>query len=226
MLDFQFEVLTTYLNDGGQLPQRSRVNNAHAYLAAPYGIYATADGYLALAMMPVPRLGELLDLPALDAYADPQSWFDQRDEIKQHIAAHLRTRSTRAWLDRLEPADVWCADVLDWTISPAIPAFQALHMVQTVERAARHLPPHHPLPHSHRRRTAHFPTGAPRVGAILPPSAGSSDSIENRPPPGQPIIREVRVHARRTSIPKEKRYVPDPSATHRPGCHAEARTSR
>ncbi len=63
-LDFQFEVLTTYLNDGGQLPRRSAFNNAHAYLGAPYGIYATADGYLALAMGSVPRLAELLDLPA------------------------------------------------------------------------------------------------------------------------------------------------------------------
>jgi len=44
ILDFQFEVLTTHLNDGGQLPHRSAVNNAHAYLGAPYGIYATADG--------------------------------------------------------------------------------------------------------------------------------------------------------------------------------------
>src|SRR3954447_1442388 len=44
ILDYQFEVLTTHLNDGGQLPQRSAVNNAHAYLGAPYGLYATADG--------------------------------------------------------------------------------------------------------------------------------------------------------------------------------------
>ena len=45
VLDFQFEVLTTYLNDGGKLPQRSAINNAHAYLGAPYGIYTTKDGY-------------------------------------------------------------------------------------------------------------------------------------------------------------------------------------
>jgi len=35
ILDYQFEVLTTHLNDGGLLPQRSAVNNAHAYLGAP-----------------------------------------------------------------------------------------------------------------------------------------------------------------------------------------------
>ena len=65
-LDLQFEVLTTYLNDGGKLPQRSAINNAHAYLGAPYGIYKTADGYIALAMQLIVRLGELLGC-AIDA---------------------------------------------------------------------------------------------------------------------------------------------------------------
>ncbi|OIV47281.1 hypothetical protein BK025_05410, partial [Sodalis sp. TME1] len=82
LLDLQFEVLTTWLNDGQQDPVRSAVNNANAYIAAPYGIYPTADGFLALAMTPLPRLGELLGCPALTAFSDPQSAFDRRDEIK------------------------------------------------------------------------------------------------------------------------------------------------
>ena len=51
VIDLQFEVVTTYLNDGHKRPHRSTFNNAHAYLAAPYGIYQTADGYIALAML-------------------------------------------------------------------------------------------------------------------------------------------------------------------------------
>ena len=101
ILDLQFEVTTTFLNDGGKPPARSRVNNGHAYLGAPYGIYATADGYLALAMGSIPRLGELLELPALGVYTDPKSWFDARDEIKALIAEHLRVKPTKHWLDRL-----------------------------------------------------------------------------------------------------------------------------
>jgi crotonobetainyl-CoA:carnitine CoA-transferase CaiB-like acyl-CoA transferase len=42
MVDFQFEVLTTHLNDGGRPPQRARVRNAHAYLGARHGVYRTA----------------------------------------------------------------------------------------------------------------------------------------------------------------------------------------
>lgn len=133
VLDLQFEVLTTYLNDGGKSPQRSEVNNAHAYLGAPYGIYVTADGYLALAMGSILRLGELLDCPALATYTDPASLFDQRDEIKSILVHHLKHHTTQHWLDILEPADIWCADVLTWDRLFAHQAFQALDMIQTVD---------------------------------------------------------------------------------------------
>jgi len=136
VLDLQFEVLTTYLNDGGKSPVRSSVNNAHAYLGAPYGIYATADGYLALAMGSVVRLGELLECPALTTYDDPALLFDERDEIKSILAQHLRQKTTGHWLGILEPADVWCSDVLTWERLFQHPGFAALHMIQTVTRPA------------------------------------------------------------------------------------------
>jgi CoA:oxalate CoA-transferase len=134
ILDLQFEVLTTHLNDGGQEPARSARNNAHAYLAAPYGIYETADGYLALAMMPVPLLAPLLECEALAAYDTPDIWFTQRDTIKALIAERLLTRTTDAWLEILEPADIWCADVLTWTRLRQHEGFQALQMTQRVSR--------------------------------------------------------------------------------------------
>jgi CoA:oxalate CoA-transferase len=134
VLDFQFEVISTYLNDGGQLPKRSSVNNAHAYLGAPYGIYGTADGYIALAMGSVTRLGDLMKCPALEAYSDPKSLFDKRDEIKAILAGHLKTQTTVHWLAVLEPADIWCSDVFTWSRLMAHPGFRALEMVQEVNR--------------------------------------------------------------------------------------------
>jgi crotonobetainyl-CoA:carnitine CoA-transferase CaiB-like acyl-CoA transferase len=134
VLDFQFEVLTTHLNDGGQLPQRSAINNAHAYLGAPYGIYATADGYLALSMQPVVRLGELLGCPALLAYSDPKLLFDRRDEIKRILADHLKAGTTAQWLSILQPADIWCSDVYTWPRLLEHEAFQTLDMIQDVRR--------------------------------------------------------------------------------------------
>ena len=88
------------------MPQRSAVNNANAYLSAPYGIYATQDGFMALAMMPVPKLGELIGCEALQAYSDPATWFSKRDEIKHLLVAHMQTRTTADWLSILEPQDV------------------------------------------------------------------------------------------------------------------------
>lgn len=134
ILDLQFEVTTTFLNDGGREPQRSKVNNGHAYLGAPYGIYATADGFLALAMGSILKLGELLELPALASFADAKTWFTRRDEIKQLLADHLKTHPTSYWIARLEPADYWCAEVLSWPRLWKTEAFKALDFVQEVTR--------------------------------------------------------------------------------------------
>jgi crotonobetainyl-CoA:carnitine CoA-transferase CaiB-like acyl-CoA transferase len=136
MLDFQFEVLSTHLNDGRKAPQRSAVNNAHAYLAAPYGIYKTQDGYLALAMGSVTRLGELLECPGLTTFADPKSWFDRRDDIKRILVDHLSTRPTASWLDRLVPADYWCAPIMTWEELLQHEAFKRLDFLQEVERGS------------------------------------------------------------------------------------------
>jgi crotonobetainyl-CoA:carnitine CoA-transferase CaiB-like acyl-CoA transferase len=132
ILDLQFEVITTHLNDGGKPPQRSAVKNAHAYLGAPYGIYPTADGHLALAMGSIPVLGELLECPALLAYPERQSWFDRRDEIKAILRDHLATRPTAAWLAMLEPADIWCAEILDWERLRQSEGYRVLDMEQQV----------------------------------------------------------------------------------------------
>ncbi|MEO9475758.1 MAG: CaiB/BaiF CoA-transferase family protein [Cyclobacteriaceae bacterium] len=113
-LDFQFEVLACFLNDGHKLPQRSAVNHAHSYVAAPYGVYKTQDGYLALAMGNITFLGELLSCPALAHYPDAKEWFDRRDEIKKDLAEHLSHNTTAYWLSLLEPADIWCSEVLNY----------------------------------------------------------------------------------------------------------------
>lgn len=135
LVDFQFEVLTAYLNDGQRLPRRSEFRSAHAYLAAPYGVYPTADGYLAIAMTPLGKLADLFRLAALGAYRDrPKSWFSERDAIKRIIAAHVATHPTQHWLDLLEPADIWCAKVMDWNDLFDSEGLKALDMLQTVTR--------------------------------------------------------------------------------------------
>jgi crotonobetainyl-CoA:carnitine CoA-transferase CaiB-like acyl-CoA transferase len=135
LFDFQFEVLTTHLNDGGKLPQRSSFGNGHAYLGAPYGVYPTADGYLALAMNPLNKLAELLELPELQNVSRTDT-FAKRDEIKQILARELKKHPTQYWLSLFEPTDLWCAPVLNWPEVLKQEAFRVLKMTQTVVRSS------------------------------------------------------------------------------------------
>jgi CoA:oxalate CoA-transferase len=135
LVDFQFEVLTTHLNDGRRPPKRSNFRSAHAYLSAPYGVYPAKDGYLAIAMTPIGKLADLLGMPELAPYRDDaSSWFTRRDEIKQIIAEKIATRTIAEWLAVLEPADIWCAKVLSWSELMESEGFRVLDMLQTVER--------------------------------------------------------------------------------------------
>ena len=92
LLDFQFEVLTTYFNDGNRKPQRSSYNNAHAYLSAPYGIYKTSNGYIAIAMTPLPQLGELLDLNSIKNLHDQKNGSQKEMKLKKILATGLKNK--------------------------------------------------------------------------------------------------------------------------------------
>ena len=132
-LDFQFEVLTCYYNDGNELPIRSAINSGHAYVAAPYGIYKTKDDYIALAMTDIVRLGSLLACEPLKKFADASDWFEKRDEIKTILASHLITQTAAHWLGILEKADIWCAPVLDYDKLMKEEGYRVLNMEITVK---------------------------------------------------------------------------------------------
>jgi len=131
LIDFQFEVLTTHLNDGGQAPDRSVIGNGHAYLAAPYGVYRTADGWLAIAMNPLEKLANLLELPALNNVSRADT-FARRDELKQILADRLRSKPTSHWLAIFEPADLWCSEILDWPKLLNHAAFKVLNITRPI----------------------------------------------------------------------------------------------
>ena len=133
VLDFQFEVLTCYYNDGRQLPVRSAINSGHAYVAAPYGIYKTKDEYIALAMTDIVKLGLLLECEPLKQFTNSSDWFDQRDDIKKILANHLANDVASYWLSILEKADVWCAPVLNYDQLVKEEGYKLLNMEVTVK---------------------------------------------------------------------------------------------
>ncbi len=136
VLDFQFEVLTCYYNDGRQNPQRSLVNNAHAYVAAPYGLYKTSTEYIAIAMTDIVQLGIPLNCNQLTEFNNKNDWFSKRDEIKKILVEHLISNTAAHWLAILERADIWCAPVLNYEQLVKEEGYRVLNMELTVKTSA------------------------------------------------------------------------------------------
>jgi crotonobetainyl-CoA:carnitine CoA-transferase CaiB-like acyl-CoA transferase len=131
LLDFQFELLTTYYTNRRQ-PERSIVNNGHPLLSAPYGIYQTADGYLALAMMDIHALAKAIECKELEKFSKDQA-FSERDEIKTIIASQLLTMPTAHWLRLLQNSALWAMEVFDWEKMMSHDAYKCLQMEQRIK---------------------------------------------------------------------------------------------
>lgn len=132
-LDMQFEVLTTHLNDGKKPFQRAMLGNAHAYLAAPYGVYKTKDKHIAIAMMPLNELGEALNIELPSEFASEESWFEKRNEIMRFLSDIFKTETTSHWLSLLESNGIWCSDLFDYQELLNHGAYEVLNMDQVVE---------------------------------------------------------------------------------------------
>ena len=136
MLDLQFELISANLFDPSVVVNRGAGNSAHAFLPAPYGLYKTSDGYLAIAMTPIPALGALLGV-SLDEYEDPKSWWSHQEEIMKKLSAKLETNGTEHWLAILDAADIWCAPVLTLPELVAHEGFASIDMTQKTSRTGR-----------------------------------------------------------------------------------------
>jgi len=134
MLDLQFELISAKLFDSATAVKRGA--GAHAFLSAPYGLYKTTTGYLAIAMTPVPQLGQLLGLD-LSMYEDPQSWWSEQSAIVKKLSDLLSTQSTDHWLAILDKADIWCAPVLTLPELIESEGFKELDMTQETVRRGK-----------------------------------------------------------------------------------------
>ncbi|WP_298259307.1 CoA transferase [uncultured Litoreibacter sp.] len=130
-LDLTFEQFTCFLNDDNRQPKRHEIGNANPYQPAPYGIYKTADGYMAFAMTPLAKVADLLGKPEIAAIGQEQA-FSALNDIKKIVADEFVTMPTQHWLDVLEPAGVWCAPVLDWVDFVQTQGFKSADLVQTL----------------------------------------------------------------------------------------------
>lgn len=136
MLDLQFELISANLFDPTVVVNRGAKNSAHAFLPAPYGLYKTSNGYLAIAMTPIPALGSLLGVN-LDEYQDPKSWWSHQEDIMEKLSSKLLEESTEHWLKVLDSADIWCAPVLTLPELIAHEGFASIDMTQRTSRTGR-----------------------------------------------------------------------------------------
>jgi crotonobetainyl-CoA:carnitine CoA-transferase CaiB-like acyl-CoA transferase len=163
LLDLQFELLTTRLNDPTVAVRRKGIRSAHAFLPAPYGIYPCKDGHLAIAMNPVPTIGRLLGLQELASMTDPSAWWERQEEIEELITERLRTGTRDEWLAVLDAEDVWCAPVLSLEELVAHDGFREIAMTQEIRREGLRLTTtRSPIRIDGRRLTNERP--APRLG--------------------------------------------------------------
>ena len=133
LIGFQFELFTTFYSSG-LLPERSMINNGHPLLSAPYGIYATADGFIAIAMASIERIGNSLEIPVLKKFQQ-QDAFSKRDEIKNIISEHLITKGSDHWLRKLNAHGLWSAGVLNWKQMQESEGYKVLQMEQTISNS-------------------------------------------------------------------------------------------
>ena len=110
-LDLQAESLTAWLNARRQPASVGAYRHvAGWYYAAPYGVYATRNGHLAVSLCPLPALADVIEEPRLAAFSEKDAW-SRQDEIGDLIAARLRTQTTEEWSLRMEQAQIWHARV-------------------------------------------------------------------------------------------------------------------
>jgi crotonobetainyl-CoA:carnitine CoA-transferase CaiB-like acyl-CoA transferase len=131
LLDFQFELLTTY-HSSGKLPKRSGINNGHPLLSAPYGIYKTTDGYIAIAMGKIQLLAEAIECNKLYQFTQEDT-FGLRDEIKGILSEHVLNNDSKYWINKMHAAGLWAMEVLDWKRLKEHEAYKCLEMEQTLD---------------------------------------------------------------------------------------------
>ncbi|MCA6112230.1 CaiB/BaiF CoA transferase family protein [Bradyrhizobium cenepequi] len=113
-LDLQQESLTCYMNGAPPDDTHQPEHVAGWYYSAPYGLYATRDGHVAISLGSLDVLGDALDLPSEQRVPDSEA-FTRRDEITTAIAANVAKRTTAECVEIFTARGIWHAPVNDYS---------------------------------------------------------------------------------------------------------------
>ncbi|WP_213767445.1 CoA transferase [Caballeronia sp. dw_19] len=112
-IDLQIEPFTYYLNKGPLWP-RTNPPIGSRFHPAPYGVYRTLDGWIAVSLTPTAKLAGALSRPELLAFNHPKDDVRRRDELNGIVYEALTTRMTADWMATFEEHDIWFAPVNDY----------------------------------------------------------------------------------------------------------------
>ena len=96
---------------GGKAQTRSAEPHAHVFIRAPYGAFATKDGYIVLAFPPLKTLGAVIGEKSFLTMDDEVDSWSRRDEIYAKTRAKLVGKTSDEWLKLFEEAKIWAGPV-------------------------------------------------------------------------------------------------------------------
>jgi crotonobetainyl-CoA:carnitine CoA-transferase CaiB-like acyl-CoA transferase len=127
----QCQELTAFMNISKRW-ERSESGIGGAWLSAPFGIYKTSNGWMAISMNSLTVLGELLSMPQLAEFDTMERAYNERDVIKPMIEAKISTGTTEHWLELFATRDLWCAKVQNFDDLMTDPQVAHNELIQTI----------------------------------------------------------------------------------------------
>lgn len=110
-VDFMCQEITYALNTDKDIT-RGEKSHGHHMLIPPYGIYETADSYLALGYSPLDLVADTLEIEnKLGTYESTAELYEHRDEIHDTIEAETRQWELDELVEVLVDADIQAVEV-------------------------------------------------------------------------------------------------------------------
>jgi len=130
VMEMQLQEIGTFLAHD-RPPERGDYPSATVWMPPPYGIHATAEGYLALAQCDLAHLGALLASDELTQLAlttpggeQPEAYALWKDRVYALLAQLFVARTASEWDRYLNEHGVWCMKVLNYAQFLAHPQTQ------------------------------------------------------------------------------------------------------
>ncbi len=133
----QCEQAIHFMNtDAGEMRRRTP-GHGLAYIPAPYGFYATKDGYIALSsgrhIRQYCRILGLEDLSEDPRFNDYWTREENREEFEAMLESALKAKTTDEWVGLMRAEDLFCAPVNTFEKTFSDPQVQHTEMVVEVE---------------------------------------------------------------------------------------------